>query len=1043
MNKLKEIKIIIWVLSILIISINMTTALDLNKDVYIDFHSVSLIREGYTFPASITIRNLGESETLEIKKIIILDDNKKVVKIKNIDKIIKSLKNLFKREKELRKYLQKPKFCESPQLIKEMPEFQEYMRTISEIKNETFRQSFELDIRDFDDNIKIGKIINVSIEIEIKIGNDNFIISRENLINIASLLPTPSHNSPGWYVGDQHMHSEFGTTFAESPDPLDEMVYAANVADLDWVIFTDHSPAFSQASEWEDGYDACVAESTSSFKCLYGQEMSIGEVPWWCDTLGNSHYLAYPYTDDDLGWIDGYCGIFQCECRLEQPVVNEINNAGGMGFIAHPHNSIYGWEDWTVIGWIGFEIINGNWGDDDETTITNFGGDTDSWREFLQSETNPDNGFVVGIANSDAHFTEDVGNSAFTYCYMDSLSTANIRNAIKDGHCVASTGPFVEFTLDGNVIGESVDVPSGTNTLSITALSNAEFGNLEWLLVYVDEQLRDSIPLSGTSYSDSVDINLDTSDDYIRLEVYTDTGKRAYTNPIWVDVTSCSCSSWSEGSCGGGSCNSEQKQWTRTCTPSACVSETKCEYDADCEEGEGEVSECTEPGYEFCWESWYEDCTVSIAVNMYENVNNIKWGVVNDAWDPYVVGSYTFGWKGVDTEHMYYGDNIEDTCEYGGCDAGSEVNEPDTMVTTTAPNTADRETILGYDETVEWACWLWNPTSTSFIPNYGANNPIYVLNCFDDGDCSSNKYCDKSSSWSNWACVNDKSNGQSCEGDAQCISGYCDDDSVGLSDDNWCFTPYNTYFDGQETSYCDYSTGLGNVYCDERQVGEDLNLCIGTSYYEEECNNTCQYQDITSVFECTDAGCSCSEFLCDGLTTGSTITTCSSGETYFADKCTSTAGGEDRGDNICRSSEFASDCTADFECNGITAGTGKCNETCKVNPQGTTFKLTENNENITIIDETGNMFIKGCLTEQSSKADTVDNEFILRDGTNEVFIINSTGDLDIEGSLFENQATITSTTEDYIIKNSTNSIVALVNQSGSLFLKGYIYEDYF
>ena len=154
MNKLKEIKIIIWVLSILIISINMTTALDLNKDVYI-----------------------------EIKKIIILDDNKKVVKIKNIDKIIKSLKNLFKREKELRKYLQKPKFCESPQLIKEMPEFQEYMRTISEIKNETFRQSFELDIRDFDDNIKIGKIINVSIEIEIKIGNDNFIISRENLIN--------------------------------------------------------------------------------------------------------------------------------------------------------------------------------------------------------------------------------------------------------------------------------------------------------------------------------------------------------------------------------------------------------------------------------------------------------------------------------------------------------------------------------------------------------------------------------------------------------------------------------------------------------------------------------------------------------------------------------------------------------------------------------------------------------------------------------------------------------------------------------------------
>ena len=60
-----------------------------------------------------------------------------------------------------------------------------------------------------------------------------------------------------------------------------------------------------------------------------------------------------------------------------------------------------------------------------------------------------------------------------------------------------------------------------------------------------------------------------------------------------------------------------------------------------------------------------------------------------------------------------------------------------------------------------------------------------------------------------------------------------------------------------------------------------------------------------------------------------------SGQTYFADKCTSTAGGEDRGDNICRSSTFASGCTADPECNGVTAGTGSCNSMCEFTPDTT------------------------------------------------------------------------------------------------------------
>ena len=331
---------------------------------------------------------------------------------------------------------------------------------------------------------------------------------------------------------------------------------------------------------------------------------------------------------------------------------------------------------------------------------------------------------------------------------------------------------------------------------------------------------------------------------------------------------------------------------------------------------EGQLSDCTEPSYDQCIAYEYGDCDVSIAINHYTNVNDIRWGAVDDDSDPYVIGEYTIGWKAVDAEQMYY--NVDDPnggdCYEGGCD-GDEISDEDTMVTVYAPGTASREVVLGYEDTTSYYCWVF---FTDFNPNYGENNPIYVLECYYDNDCSVNKYCDKSGDWDDWGCISKKSDGQSCTADNQCSSGYCDNDGEGLSDDNHCFTPYNTYFDGQETSYCEYSTSNGIADCDERHVGDDLNKCIGISYYEEECGSTCGYQDVTSIFECNETGCSCLEPLCDGLMTGSNITTCLYGQTYFGDKCNSTAGGEDS--NICRSSVFNTNCTGAFFCNGHILG---------------------------------------------------------------------------------------------------------------------------
>jgi len=133
-NKKRGVKFVVMIL-VLAIFLNMSliSASKSNEDIdiFVEFHSSSVIRTGNIFPASITIRNLNENATLDIKKVTILNDGKKRIKTKNINKEIKSLKKDFKRAKEIINYLKKPEFCESPELIEEQLEYQENGGTVN------------------------------------------------------------------------------------------------------------------------------------------------------------------------------------------------------------------------------------------------------------------------------------------------------------------------------------------------------------------------------------------------------------------------------------------------------------------------------------------------------------------------------------------------------------------------------------------------------------------------------------------------------------------------------------------------------------------------------------------------------------------------------------------------------------------------------------------------------------------------------------------------------------------------------------------------
>ena len=319
-----------------------------------------------------------------------------------------------------------------------------------------------------------------------------------------------------------------------------------------------------------------------------------------------------------------------------------------------------------------------------------------------------------------------------------------------------------------------------------------------------------------------------------------------------------------------------------------------------------------------------------------------------DSSDPYVIGEYRIGWTAVDAQQMDYAcdcdsnnctspNACDSACSFGGCDCEG-LSSTGTRVTVTAPGVAHHDFLAGYDETNDWACWTWFCDFTPFYINARdevVEPAIYVLRCFEDTDCPTGQRCNKSGSWQQWACMSRPEPGDPCTSDAECSSGFCDNDGVGLSDDGWCFIPSNVHFDGQEPAHCEVSTGTGSALCDERQVGEALGQCLGISYRAEKCSSNCEPADITDVFECDDSGCACAQPMCDGLSSGSKIPTCAGGQTYIADLCSQTASGIDRFESVCRSSAFAADCTGDPECNDVVAGTGNCSLACQpVCPNG-------------------------------------------------------------------------------------------------------------
>ena len=138
------------------------------------------------------------------------------------------------------------------------------------------------------------------------------------------------------YTGVIHFHSSFSF---DGHVALDKIIEAAAKNNIDFLMLTDHDHLRAREDGWE-GWKGKVL-------LIVGQEIS----PRFNHYLGFNINKAIVSTEDAQG-------------IPPQQYIDQVNNSGGFGFIAHPdhegtktfHVKHYPWVDWSVDGYTGIGV---------------------------------------------------------------------------------------------------------------------------------------------------------------------------------------------------------------------------------------------------------------------------------------------------------------------------------------------------------------------------------------------------------------------------------------------------------------------------------------------------------------------------------------------------------------------------------------------------------------------------------------------------------------------------------------------------------------
>jgi hypothetical protein len=365
-------------------------------------------------------------------------------------------------------------------------------------------------------------------------------------------------DTPGWVEGDFHIHAQPST---DSGTPIAERVASCAAEGLEVAVATDHNYITDYAP---------VIASTGLDPWLLG-------IPGMeLTTFETGHFIGYPLRVDP-GSTRG--GEFLWAHQTPHQLFEQLRALGDNTVVqvAHPRQQVLGYfaqyfvdsttgEPYTPTGIMGVFAPYG-----DEFRAENFSYDFDALelmtaRRIEDVHTvrapNPlppgpfpdpqpvpgeivvgkdgrplypgvvetwmtmlDRGFkATGMGASDSHhIIGDEPGSARTLLYVGDgkdevggYSRSDVVNAMRDHHAVTTNAPFIDMSIDGHGIGDTVSAP-GTVGVQIH-VKTASWSKVDRLKLYMNSAVVADVPVTQLDFTTTIQVN-PTVDAWVVAEV--------------------------------------------------------------------------------------------------------------------------------------------------------------------------------------------------------------------------------------------------------------------------------------------------------------------------------------------------------------------------------------------------------------------------------------------------------------------------------------------------------------------------------------------
>ena len=409
----------------------------------------------------------------------------------------------------------------------------------------------------------------VAVEVRYFIGGREKVITNHNYAKIRHELwmtrfaEEPRPLFPGWFAGDIHWHSSLSCDDVEFGMDAELVRPPASAMGLHFIAVTDHSYDLDdlyqnhrekddQLAKWTDLQKSVdrVNQKNVDFTLIRGEEASLGNAGGrniHALILGHHHFVPGSGDSAEVAFRNRPDNTLQA-ARDEGHFIIAAHPFEGAHLLPYLFLRRGTWSDDDLALADGMEFYNGCRGKGYEKgkrkwierllkgqKLYTYGG-SDAHGDFIRY-------FKIVIpflkmGSSEAHLTGSV--QTHVQCRKTPNEAILLEN-LKKGHCYVTDGPALTLEVKGSPETGMGDTMEATEGIIITAkaLSTAEYGSFRRVALIGGKrdgtgEVTFEEDFTG-GFTAALEGKAEARFRYVRIEAETETGKIAFSNPLFLD----------------------------------------------------------------------------------------------------------------------------------------------------------------------------------------------------------------------------------------------------------------------------------------------------------------------------------------------------------------------------------------------------------------------------------------------------------------------------------------------------------------------------